>query len=156
MKKLLRSLWLAALLALAVGHLALAAGEVPVQQIPTRLDACTAIAYGTAAANTQVTATITVPSGQYAYICGISADVCGNATGTVQTNVTFTTTNLPSTPTYQYSTAINPNSCLNPPLREFPGAPIKSAAPGTNVTVVTPAGAAQTLYTLRVYYYLAP
>jgi hypothetical protein len=159
MKTFLRSLTVAAVLLLAsiAGVQAQqAGGPVLVQQAPTRLDACNGIAYATAAVNNQVTATITVPGGLYAYVCGISADVCTNGTATVQSNVTFTTTNLPSLPTFQYSTPATANVCINPPVREFPAAPIKSAAPGTNVTVVSPAAATNNAYTIRVYYYLAP
>lgn len=153
----MRKLILGFLFAALLGVHAFAAGEVPIQQIPTRLDACGATAYATAAVNNTATATITVPSGQYAYICTIEADVCADATGAVvQTNVTFTTTNLPSNPTFQYSFASTANTCVNPPIKEPFLIPLRSAAPGTNVTVVSPAINLHNTYTIRVLYYLAP
>lgn len=157
--KLLRTLLLAGLFALAaIAAQAQQAGPAPVQQSPSRLDACNGIGYATAAVNNTATATITVPGGLYVYICGISIDVCGNATGSLATNVTFTSTNLPSNPTWQYSTtvALMAGACLNPPIREWFAAPLKSSAPGTNVTIVSPAAATNNAYTIRAYYYLAP
>lgn len=155
--KLLRTLLLAGLFSLVFAAAqAQQAGPVLVQQTGSRLDACNAIAYATAAVNNTATATIPALSGNYAYICGISIDVCSSSTGTAQTLVSFTTTNIPNLPTFVYSTPALSTACINPPIREWFAAPVKSAAPGTAVTVVSPAIAALNAYTIRVYYYYAP
>lgn len=156
MRRILLSLLL--LLASLIPASAQQAGTTPVQNTGSRLDACTSVAYATAAVNNQVTATIPAQAGMYAYICSISADVCANGTGgTVITNGNFTSTNLPSTPTWQVSFAGTANTCANPGVREtFNGPPLKSNVPGTAVTVVSPAAGAQNSYTIRMTYYYAP
>jgi hypothetical protein len=161
MNKMLKACF-GALLALTLGtSLAFAqqAGSTTVQQSPSRLDACQGVAYATGAVNTQITATIPVPAGNYAYICSIQADVCNsNTASTAIANSNFTSTNLPSNPTWQISLATTANLCMNPgAIREtFNGPPLKSSNAGTNVTIVSPAGVSQTAYTIRVTYYLAP
>lgn len=162
MKKLF-NICLGALLALALGlgiAQAQQAGVIAIQQTPSRLDACNALALagGTPTVNTQVTATLNVPAGQYAYICSISGTVCANATGgTALTNGNFTSTNLPSNPTWQISFAGTLNTCANTAIAEtFNGPPLKSSNAGTNVTIVSPAAGAQNAYQIRVTYYTAP
>jgi hypothetical protein len=148
MRKLLLSLLLLPLL--WGGALA----QTSVQQSASRLDACTAVASAVGAVASQQTATITVSAGNYAYICAISLEVCTNATGTVQSNVTFTSTNLTGSPTWQYSMTATADICQ----RWFDGfaSPLKSAVPGTNVTVVSPTSATNNNYGIRLYYYIAP
>lgn len=127
-----------------------------VQQAGTRLDVATAVAFAQAAVGSQSTATITVPAGLYAYITGISIDFCNNGTGTAQANANFTSTNINSTPSWAVSIAASANICI-PPIREQYATPLKSSAPGTNVTVVSPGGTiTNNQATIRVYYYLAP
>lgn len=148
MRKFLLSL---ALLPMLAG---LAFGQASVQQAPTRLDAATAVAVTGTAVNNQYTATITVPAGQYAYITAISFDVCTNGTGTAANQVTFTSTNLSGSPVWPFSVAATASICQHW-QDTIPGG-LKSSAPGTNVTVVTPAAATNNSYTVRLYYYLAP
>lgn len=151
MRKILVSLLgLLALTSLAFGQ------ATSVQQSASRLDACGAVAYATAAQGAQATATITVPGGNYAYICAISLDTCANGTGgTALANALFTSTNIQSTPSFQVSFAGTANTCATP-IRESYAAPLKSSAPGVNVTVVSPTGSAQNIFSARIYYYLAP
>ena len=125
-----------------------------IQQVPTRLDACTPI-NATAAINNAVTLTITPPAGQFVYLCGWDLTVSNNGTGAVvATNLSFTSTNLSgwkvaysmvgtaNTTGFQYNTAFN--------------SPIKSSAAGTAVTIVSPAANAQAVYNVNAYYYFAP
>ena len=129
-----------------------ALAQAPVQQVPTRLDAAVGVAFATGAVNTANTATIAVPGGQYAYIVAIGLDACENATGTGVPLGTFTSTNLNGSPTWLYSVT-GADVCYRF-FENFP-APLKSAAAGTNVTVV--GGAQTTVATaIRLYYYLAP
>lgn len=133
---------------------ALAFGQALTQQAPTRLDVATAVAVTGTAVNNQYTATITVPAGQYAYITAISFDVCTNGTGTAANQVTFTATNLSGSPVWPFSVAATASICQH--WQDVIPGGLKSAAAGTNVTIVTPAAAANNSYTARVYYYLAP
>lgn len=148
MRKLLFSLLLLPLLS------GLAFGQARTQQDPTRLDVATAVAVTGTAVNNQYTATITVPAGQYAYITAISFDVCTNGTGTAANQVTFTSTNLSGSPVWPFSVAATASICQHW-TDVIPGG-YKSAAAGTNVTIVTPAAAANNSYTVRAYYYLSP
>lgn len=132
----------------------LAFGQARTQQDPTRLDAATAVAVTASAVNNQYTATITVPAGQYAYITAISFDVCTNGTGTAANQVTFTSTNLSGSPIWPFSVAATASICQH--WQDVIPGGLKSSIPGTNVTVVTPAAAANNSYTVRLYYYLAP
>ena len=149
MKRLIASIF--ALLAFS----GVAFAQASIQAIGTRLDVATAVAFATAAVNNQVTATIAVPAGQYVYITAISYDVAQNNTGTTAANnVQFTTTNISGSPILSTSVA----GVANTTAHGFEGyaVPLKSAAPGTNVTVVSPAANATAAYTIRVYYYTAP
>ena len=128
--------------------------QAPVQQVPTRLDAGFGVATAVGAVNTQQIATITVPGGQYAYITGISIEECTNATGTVQSNVSFTSTNITGSPQWSYSQAATANVCQR--WNENYATPLKSAAPGTNVAITSPSSATNNSYGIRMYYYLAP
>lgn len=148
MRRLLLSL---ALLPLLAG---LAFGQARTQQDPTRLDVATAVAVTGTAVNNQYTATITVPAGQYAYITALSFDVCTNGTGSAVNQVTFTSTNLSGSPVWPFSVAATASICQH--WQDIIPGGLKSAAPGTNVTVVTPAAATNNSYTVRLYYYLAP
>lgn len=130
--------------------------QAPTQQTATRLDACTNMGY-TTATSAQATLTVTPPGGQYVYMCGFSFDVCVGATaGTAQNNVTFTSTNIVGLPTWQYSYAAAIDTCVSPPIRDFPPTPLKSAAPGTAVVITSPATDTNVTYTIRVPYYFAP
>jgi hypothetical protein len=106
------------------------------------------------AVNNQYTATISVPAGLYAYVTGLSFDACTNGTGTGVNQVTFTSTNLTGSPVWPFSLAATASICQH--WTEPLSSPLKSSVAGTNVTIVTPAAAANNSYTVRVYYYLAP
>jgi hypothetical protein len=129
-----------------------------VQQSPTRPDAAIAVALGTNAgtANQQSVATVTVPGGLYAYVTAIYMDVCGNGTGSAETNDNFTSTGLTGTPSWSFSaTAANIlSTCLR--LGDSFATPLKSSAPGTNVVITSPTAKTNNSFTIRVYYYLAP
>ena len=126
-----------------------------VQQVASRLDAATGVAYATAAQGAQATATIAVPGGYFAYITGVSLDTCANGTGgTALANVNYTSTNIQSTPSWPVSFTGTANTCATP-IRDFFATPLKSSNAGVNVTVVSPTGSAQNIFAIRVYYYLA-
>jgi len=145
------------IIALALlGALGSAFGQQSVQQTAKRLDAATAVAFAQAAVGSNSTATITVPTGQYAYITGVSMDTCADGTGgTALTNLNYTSTNIQSTPSWSVSFAGTANTCATP-IREFYATPLKSLVPGTAVTVVSPTVGTHNQSTIRVYYYLAP
>lgn len=149
-----RLIVLLGLLAVLVAGPASAQGPVLIQQAPSMLTAATAVAHADAAINVAVTATITVPAGMYAYITALDWQVCTNATATAQANVTWTSTNLTGLPKWQYSIGATVNICQT--FATNFANPLKSAAPGTNVTVVSPTAAAQNAYSVNVYYFLAP
>jgi hypothetical protein len=150
MKKLLAFLLLA-------GSAAFAQQGVPgtlIQQSPTMLNACSVRA-NSGAVNAQVTSTLTPPSGWSVYICGLDFTASNNGTAAVTfTTTTWTSTNL-SGWAYQFSSvsAIN----LNDLDKSFYFVvPIKSAVPGTAVTIVSPAANADAAYNQNIYYYFAP
>jgi hypothetical protein len=123
-----------------------------VQQTPTVLTACTPI-NATAAVNNQVTLTLTPPSGQYVYLCGWDVVSSQNATATANTNVSYTSTNLGGW-AWKYSMAATANLAISQPF--YFNFPVKSAAPGTAVTLISPSALAQTSFSINAYYYFAP
>jgi hypothetical protein len=129
-----------------------------VQQSGTRLDPAIFVAQGTNN-NTvaqQSIATVTVPAGLYAYITGISLEECGDSTGTASVNVSYTTAGINGAPSFGYSSSTaNSLSTCTRHNETFP-TPLKSNAPGTNVTVTSPSALTHTGFGIRVYYYLAP
>jgi hypothetical protein len=134
----------------------LAFAQAPIQQSATRLDACTNVGYATAT-SAQATLQINPPAGQYVYMCGFAFDVCnGGTAGTAQNNVTFTSTNIAGSPTWQYSFPAAINTCYTPLIREMLPSPLKSAVPGTQVQIQSPATDTNVTYTIRVPYYFAP
>ncbi len=132
-----------------------AQAQVTIQQNATHLDAATAVAFAQGAVGAASTATITVPSGQYAYITGIGIDLAQNGTSTVATNLNTTAMgNVSGGPQWTFSCPATVNSnCVG--VRETYAVPLKSAAPGTNVTLTATPGA-NNQFTVRIYYYLAP
>lgn len=127
-------------------------GPTRVQQDPSVLTACS-VSNATAAINNQVTVTITPPSGQYVYICGIDVASSQNATSTVNTNLQYTSTNLGGW-SWKYSLAATVNIAITQAF--YFNNPVKSAAAGTAVTVVSPGATANTAFNINVYYYFAP
>jgi hypothetical protein len=129
--------------------------QAPVQQSGTHLDAATAVAFGQAAVGSASTASITVPSGQYAYITGIGIDLAQNGTSTAVVNGnTVAMVNITGGPQWTFSCPATANAnCVG--VREFFPVPLKSAAPGTTTSLTT-GSATNVQYTVRLYYYLAP
>lgn len=123
-----------------------------VQQSATALNACST-ANSTAAVNNQVTLTITPPSGQFVYLCGLDITVSQNGTATANTNASFTSTNLGGW-AWKYSLAATANLALVQPF--YFSIPVKGAAAGVAVTVVSPTALAQTAFSINGYYYFAP
>jgi hypothetical protein len=127
-------------------------GASRVQQDATMLNACSPTNQ-TAAVNTQVTVTLTPPSGQSVYICGVDLTASQNGTATANTNSTFTSTNLGGW-LWKYSIAATANLAISQAF--YFSQPMKSVIPGTAVTIVSPAALAQTAFSINVYYYFAP
>jgi hypothetical protein len=124
-----------------------------VTQSATRAEGLTA-SNATAAVNNAVTLTLTPNSGQYVYLCGYEIVVSGDGTGTAQTNVSFTSTNLGSW-ALKYSAVGTARVNLqfnNPPLATC----IKATAAGTAVTIVSPTAAANAAYSITGFWYSAP
>jgi hypothetical protein len=150
------SLYSIAALALLAAPSAFAqqAQGTPIQQIATRLDACT-VANATAVINNAVTLTITPPAGQYVYLCGIDLTVSNDATGAVvATNLQWTSTNLGAWK-LTYSMAGTANT-IGLQYQSTFNAIMKSAVAGTAVTIVSPAANAHAVYNVNAYYYYAP
>jgi hypothetical protein len=156
--KTLRRLVLAALFLCAASAAHAQALQPPigppvlVQRSPTDLQACS-VSHGDAAINTLVTLTVTPPAGQYVYLCGWDYQVATNGTATAQSNVKWTSTNLGGL-AVEYSTPATANTTIVGTY--YFNVPIRSATPGTAITIVSPAIAAQNAYSANAYYYFAP
>jgi hypothetical protein len=150
--RFLRSLALAALFACSYSA---AFAQVATQQSGTRLDASTlACSYSAAfAVNQQSTITCTPQAGQFVYITTIAFDVCTDGTGTATTPTTFTSTNIPGTPTFGMAIAATAEICQHWQV-VFPS-PVKSVAAGTAVTVVSPSQTTHNAYQATVFGYSA-
>lgn len=137
----------------------LAFGQAAIQQTSTRLDAATSVAVSTNynTVNTQAVATITVPSGQFAYITRIELEAIQNGTATAAVNSAFTSTGLgtgaTASPQWGFSLAATADATLYRDVNLQ--TPLKSAASGTNVTVTSPTAATNLAFGIKVYYYLA-
>lgn len=133
------------------------AGAVPVQ-LGSPAYTLTAIS-ATAAVNNQVTLTIPAPtaSGYYNYVCYLGYNASQDGTATAQTNAVTTSTNFNSF-ALKYSLTATATINYN---RDFywgtPGAGcVKSAAPTTATTFVSPAAGANIAFTWQATYYQAP
>ena len=147
MKRIVLPVFLAALISVAAF-----AQPVPTQQQATRADACTAM-NATAVVNNQVTLTITPSAGQYVYLCGWDITASQDGTSTVNTNQSFTSTNIGGW-AFKYSLAATANLTMTQAF--YFNIPVKSAAAGTAVTFVSPSAKAQTAFSINAYYYVAP
>lgn len=153
MRKLLLSLLALPLLG------SLAFGQAAVQQSSIRSDAATAVAVSTnyTTVNTQAVATITVPAGLYAYITRIELEAVQDGTATACVSCAFTSTGLGSgataSPQWGFSIAATADATLYRDVNM--ATPLKSAAPGTNVTVTSPTAKTDLGFGIKVYYYLA-
>lgn len=128
-----------------------------VQQSSQRLDAATTCfngsSYNTVA--NQSTATITAVAGQYFYITWIYLAAANDATGVVNTNLNFTSTGIVGTPQWGYSqvaTADAGTIISQGPL----STPLRTAAPGTAATIVSPASQTHTGFAITVCGYYSP
>lgn len=157
MRKHLCLIAAAALVLLPLGLIAqnsLTVGS-PVQQSPTRLDVATQVANCNVAVNNTCTATATPPGSNFVYIVGVDLEVCQDATGLAQTNVSWTTTNLYGAPIlFTYSTPLTVDGCNYKFIPYNP--PVKAVSPGTAVTVVSPAADTHAAYTTNIFWYSAP
>jgi hypothetical protein len=133
-----------------------ASAQVVTQQSASRLDASQlACSYSAAfGVDQQVTTTCTPNAGQYVYITTIAFDACTDGTGTAVTPTTFTTTNIPGTPTFGFAIAASAEICQHWQV-VFPS-PVKSTAANTAVTVVSPAAALHDAFQATVIGYSAP
>jgi hypothetical protein len=137
-------------------------GAVPTQETATNLRAATGIQSTSPAINAQSTLTIPASSGNYAYITMIEAGACMSGAASVSdVNKSWTTTNLQSL-TFQTSVISGSTVTTNAGallcdrhIMTFPGG-LKSAVPGTAVTIVSPTANAQVAYPSMVTYYYAP
>ena len=133
----------------------------PVEQVGQRLDAATFAAVGTNwnTVNTQSTATVTPPSGQYVYITAMYMQACQDATGAAATNVGWSTTGLGSgataSPQFSISQASSAGSCAGSPGMVTFATPLKSNAPGTNVTLVSPSAIGHTGFSSEIFGYFS-
>jgi hypothetical protein len=112
----------------------------------------------TAAINTQTTLTIPAPAPNlYNYICFLGFNASQNGTSTAISNAVTTSTNFQSF-ALKFSLAATAN--LNYDWTQRWGAPsvgcVKSTAPGTATTFVSPAAVAQAAFTWYGTYYQAP
>lgn len=123
-------------------------GSVPV---PPSTLAVTALS----AANTTVTATLPLVSGQFHYISAIQVvRTCTTAiVGTAALAVT--TTNLPGSLAFTSGNACAVGSTNVDVSIHFPN-PLKSSVVGTATTVVAPAAGAAGIYRITVVYFTAP
>jgi hypothetical protein len=156
MRTIMRRFLTAAALLLSCG---LAQAQVPVQQSATMPNAATQVcaitSSGTAlAVNTQTTCTLGAIAGQYHYITGITFEVCTNGTGTAENQDVFTSTNISNTPSFEFSIAATASICQR--WSESFAVPLKSAAPGTATTIVSPTAKMNNSFNIRAYYYTAP
>lgn len=112
----------------------------------------------TAAINTQTTLTIPAPqSGWYNYVCFLSFHASEDASGTIQTQAVTTSTNFNS---FALKFSLAATASINYHQDFYWGTPgagcVKSAAPTTATTFVSPAAAANVAYTWGATYFQAP
>jgi hypothetical protein len=155
---LLRTLVVLLLIALPWAANAQQSSGVLVQQNATRLDACNVTTTATGAANTAVTATITVPAGQHFYVCYIHIAQAANAavTGAAGPAPIFTTTNLQTNLVWWGNNATQGTGLYTLVTDSTFGFPLKTLTPGTAFTIVTSAGQSTNSVRINVAGYFAP
>jgi hypothetical protein len=133
------------------------AGSVPTQA-GSPAYSLTAIS-STAAVNNQVTLTIPAPtaSGYYNYICYLGYNASQDGTATAQTNAVTTSTNFNA---FALKYSLTATATINYARDFYWGNPatgcVKSAAPTTSTTFVSPAAGANIAFTWQATYYQAP
>lgn len=126
-----------------------------VQQTATDRTGCSPISF-TAAVNNTVTLTLTPPSGQYVYFCGLTLGLSNDATGTVASaNLTFTSTNLGGW-LWKFSDIGTANVTTQQTFFTSPRWLLRSQVAGTAVTIVSPAINLHAAYGINAAYYFAP
>lgn len=107
-------------------------------------------------ATSAATITISPPGNQYVYITGIEVMNCAGTTVTSASPLSLTTTGLGggTTPVWTLGTTGTAGMC-NPAVTSSYYIPIKSNAPGTNVTFVLPTFTTQQTVRVNVWYYFA-
>lgn len=155
MKKAFVILGALLLLAVFMGRTPAQQGPTLIQQSATMLNAASKFCTTTAVINSQVTCTMTPSGGNSVYITSIDLMVCQNATSTINTNLTFTTTNITGSPIFQESLAATANLCTPVHTIVFPTG-LKSSTQGVAATIVSPAATAQTAFTISASWYEAP
>ncbi len=156
MKRILAAL----LIVLLAPVLVFAQAGVPgtlTQQSPTMLNACGVLASATAAVGTGATATVTVPNAQFTYICGIEITlVCGTTTCTAIAATAITTANLGGLAFTLPSTGMGAAAGTATVAYFMYPNPLKSAAPGTTITVGATPAVANGVWRVNIYGYFAP
>ena len=152
MRKLLIGFLALASLAFVSSAQAQVAQGNPVFWNGSRQDVATLVA---TTASSATTLTITPPSGQSVYVTAIRVTNCAGAAAVTAAAVTsVTSTNLGGY-TYTVGSGTTAGACAQDAVDSFSGAGLKSAQPGTAVTVVTPTFATNQTVRVSVYYYFA-
>ncbi len=154
MNRVVRSTLLALLLGLAMVSSVWA--QAVVQQSASRADAATLAFTSTTSA---ATITISPPAGQYFWLTGLEITNCAGAAAVVAAAVTtVTTTGIGggTTPVWTLGSGTTAGACQPSPVNSGFALPLKSNAPGTNVTVVLPAFAANQTLRVSAYGYYSP
>jgi hypothetical protein len=133
-----------------------------IQQSPTTLNACTLSQNKQATAGAVGTITITPPAGQYVYLCELDVHSCAGASAITGAAPLFVTSTGLGANNPQWMlptggngvTANNAGSCYDQNYF-YPGG-LKSAATGTNVTIVGPTSATNQTVNVNAIWYYAP
>lgn len=149
MRSLLRAGALALVFALAP---LMALAQAPVQQSATKLDSAGFVQTN---ATSATAITITPPAGQYVYITALDIANCAGTAVTAAAPTSITTTNLGGA-TWMIGSGSTAGLCQPSPSAGTYANPLKSAAPGTAVTITLPTFVTQQTVRSTVYYYFAP
>lgn len=140
----------------ALGFLCLAAPAVHAQTITQQINShADAAQFVSTSATTATTITITPPAGQSVYVTGVEITNCAGASAVSAAAVTsITTTNLGGA-SWTLGSGVSAGLCQPSPSAGTFGLPLKSAAPGTAVTIVLPSFATNQTVRVSAYYYFA-
>lgn len=155
MKWFRASIIIAALLVIAVSvPQAQSQGGTQIFTVPSRQDVTTNFS---TSATSAATITVSPPGNQYVYITALEVMNCAGTTVTAAAPLSLTTTGLGggTTPVWTIGTAGTAGMC-NPAVTSSYYIPIKSNAPGTNVTFVLPTFTTNQVIRVNVWYYFAP
>lgn len=143
--------------------LAVGAHAQSVDSVATRVQGSTSLyplvpISATAAVNNQVTLTIPAPpSGWYNYVCSLTYHASQDGTATVQTNAVTTSTNFNS---FALKYSLTATATINFDQQFNWGNPatgcVKSSAPTTATTFVSPVAGANIAFTWYATYFQAP